>query len=76
MPATVVKYKDLLKLKEILKDRGGTRSGTERRIIFVSEYYPEKRYGKDRRTGKDRRRLTHLKYRTGLNLSGAFRELD
>ena len=76
MTAIVVNYKELLKLREILKDRGATRSGSDRRKMFNSEYYPEKRSGKDRRTEGDRRRLMYLKYRKGLNLSGAFRDLD
>jgi Tfp pilus assembly protein PilZ len=71
-----VKYKNLLKRRDIIKDRGGSRSGTDRRKMFISEYYPEKRSGKDRRKGEDRRRLKYLKYRKAINLSGAFRDLN
>lgn len=70
-----IKYKNFLKVAEILKDRGGTRSGADRRKMFRSDYYPEKRSGKNRRAGRDRRKLMYLKYRIGLNLSGAFRDL-
>jgi Tfp pilus assembly protein PilZ len=71
-----VKYKRLLKRRHNIKDRGGTRSGTDRRKMFNSEHYPEKRSGKDRREGRDRRSLKYLKNRKGINLSGAFRDLD
>jgi Tfp pilus assembly protein PilZ len=67
-----VKYKNVLKRKDFIKDRGGTRSGIDRRNMIISEFYPEKRSGKDRRKGEDRR----IKYRKGINLSGAFRDLD
>ena len=71
-----VEYKSLLKKRDIIKDRGGTRSGTDRRKMFISDYFPEKRSEKDRRKGGDRRRLQYLRYRKSLNLSGAFRDLD
>jgi hypothetical protein len=35
--------------KSKLMDRGGTRSGTDRRKRFSINYFPEKRSGKDRR---------------------------
>lgn len=40
---------------EMIKDKGGTRSGIERRQFFYSEHSPERRSGKDRRTAVDRR---------------------
>jgi len=55
MTDIAIKNKDLLKIRKILKDRGGTRSGFDRRKTFSSEYYPEKRSGKDRRKGSYRR---------------------
>jgi Tfp pilus assembly protein PilZ len=70
-----LKYKSLLKGRHSLRDRGGTRTGIDRRKMFTSEHYPEKRSGKDRRKGGDRR-LKYLKNRRGINLSGAFRKLD
>jgi hypothetical protein len=38
-----------------LKDRGGTRSGGDRRKFQYTAYIPEKRSGRDRRIGFDRR---------------------
>ena len=38
-----------------IKDRGGTRSGTDRRKFQYTVYILEKRSGKDRRIGTDRR---------------------
>ena len=38
-------------------DRGGRRSGIERRKIFIPGYTPERRSGLDRRSGQDRRSL-------------------
>jgi hypothetical protein len=71
-----VKYKSLLKRRDFIRDRGGTRSGTDRRKMSIAEYSPERRSGKDRRKGGDRRRFKNLKYRKGINLSSAFRDLD
>ena len=68
-----VKFKTLLRKKEALKDRGGRRSGDDRRSLFFSEYAPEKRSGHDRRTGSDRRSLINAKRRNKLNLSEAFK---
>ena len=39
----------------MIKDNGGSRSGTERRQFFYTECIPERRTGKDRRKGFDRR---------------------
>ncbi len=41
---------------EVVKDRGGTRSGTDRRQRASSAYKKERRKGEDRRSGFDRRR--------------------
>jgi len=38
-----------------MTDRGGTRSGTNRRKFQYTDYIPEKRSGRDRRKGFDRR---------------------
>ena len=38
-----------------LADKGGTRSGTDRRKYLLWTYFPEKRSGKERRKGIDRR---------------------
>jgi len=38
-----------------MTDRGGTRSGTDRRKFQYTDYIPEKRSGRDRRKGFDRR---------------------
>ena len=38
-----------------IRDRGGTRSGKDRRKFQYTAYIPEKRSGKDRRIGTDRR---------------------
>jgi hypothetical protein len=38
-----------------LEDRGGRRSGLDRRSSFAPWYIPEKRFGQDRRIGLDRR---------------------
>ena len=40
-----------------MTDRGGTRSGTDRRKFQYTDYIPEKRSGRDRRRGFDRRSL-------------------
>ena len=44
------------KRRSTLKDKGGTRSGTDRRKYRFRTYYPESRSGRDRRKGIDRRR--------------------
>ena len=69
-----VKFKTLLRKKEALQDRGGRRSGDDRRNLFFSEYAPEKRSGQDRRAGSDRRSLKNVKRRNKLNLSEAFKK--
>ena len=38
-----------------IKDRGGTRAGTDRRKTHASDRVPERRSGRDRRRGFDRR---------------------
>jgi hypothetical protein len=38
-----------------LKDRGGTRSGVDRRKFVYTAHLPERRSGRDRRKGFDRR---------------------
>lgn len=40
---------------EMAKDKGGTRSGIERRQFVYTEHSPERRSGKDRRMAIDRR---------------------
>jgi hypothetical protein len=67
-----------------IKDRGGTRSGTERRERSFLMHIPERRSGKDRRNGSDRRRSLggqrELDYKKspdnedGIERRGAFRE--
>ena len=39
-----------------LDDRGGRRSGVDRRQFSYDMHIPERRSGQDRRKGKDRRR--------------------
>jgi len=46
-------------------DNGGTRSGSERRRFFESEYMPERRMRYDRRSGADRRRSLNKKRKRG-----------
>ena len=41
--------------KSMIKDNGGSRSGTDRRRFVRSENNPERRSGEDRRQGVDRR---------------------
>ena len=41
--------------KNIIKDNGGTRSGTDRRRTSSSYIKLDRRTGKDRRSGNDRR---------------------
>jgi Tfp pilus assembly protein PilZ len=62
-----VEFKSLLRKKDPIKDRGGRRSGNERRKRNFSEYSPEMRSGKYRRSGPDRRKLKNLRYRKALN---------
>ena len=47
--------------RKTLKDNGGTRSGSDRRVYIFMKYYHEKRSGRDRRKGIDRRRKTARK---------------
>jgi hypothetical protein len=44
-----------------LIDRGGRRSGGDRRSYSYSVHLPERRSGKDRRSGVDRRRFPRYK---------------
>ena len=57
-----IRFKKLVHRNKFHQDMGGMRSGTDRRKIVFSEYYPEKRSGKDRRCGLDRRKLKYYKY--------------
>jgi hypothetical protein len=41
---------------EYILDNGGRRSGIERRSFSYTNYFPERRSGKDRRNGVDRRK--------------------
>jgi hypothetical protein len=38
-----------------IKDKGGRRSGIDRRQFSYNDHIPERRSGKDRRSGFDRR---------------------
>jgi Tfp pilus assembly protein PilZ len=58
-----VEFKSLLRKKDPIKDRGGRRSGNDRRNLKFSEYSPDMRSGKNRRSGPDRRKLKNLRYR-------------
>jgi hypothetical protein len=69
-----VKFKTLLRKKTTIKDRGGRRSGDDRRSLFFSEYAPEKRSGQDRRAGSDRRSLKNIKRRKKHNQSDAYKK--
>lgn len=69
-----VKFKTLLRKKSTIKDRGGRRSGADRRRLFFSEYSPEKRSGQDRRIGSDRRSLENIKRRQRLNQSDSLKK--
>jgi hypothetical protein len=62
-PGIGVEFKSLLKKKDSIKDRGGRRSGNDRRKLNFSEYSPEMRFGKNRRSGPDRRKLKNLRFR-------------
>ncbi len=44
-----------------ISDRGGSRSGTERRRFTIKGYTPEQRSGKERRSGNDRRRVQNAR---------------
>ena len=44
-----------------LIDRGGRRSGGDRRSYSYSVHLPERRSGKERRSGVDRRRFPRYK---------------
>lgn len=44
------------KRMDIVRDNGGRRIGSERRIISCDEYHHDRRSGMDRRSGKDRRK--------------------
>ena len=48
---------------EYILDNGGRRSGIERRKFLYTNYFPERRSGKDKRNGVDRRkeRYAHRK---------------
>ena len=52
-----------------LTDKGGSRSGTDRRKRFSINYFPEKRLGKDRRKGIDRRSQVANKRRSERRFS-------
>ncbi|MGD8257340.1 MAG: PilZ domain-containing protein [Desulfobacterales bacterium] len=69
-----VKFKSMVKLKEIVDDGGGTRSGTDRREIYTLDFSPDKRSGIDRRNGPDRRKFRFV-HNIGLKLSTPTREL-
>jgi hypothetical protein len=65
-----VKFKKLIQSSRFGEDMGGLRSGTDRRKLLFSEYYPEKRSGVERRGGVDRRKLKYVKYyKYGLQLN-------
>jgi hypothetical protein len=63
-------------------DKGGRRSGIDRRQFSYSEHIPERRSGGDRRRGKERRsggdrrkRIEHVisvERRSGLERRGGF----
>jgi hypothetical protein len=71
------------KLIFFVRDKGGRRSGIERRQFHYSVHIPERRCGQDRRSGKDRRngrdrrKVTDIRIgverRTGIERRGAFR---
>lgn len=44
-----------------ISDRGGSRSGTERRRFTIKRYNPERRSGKERRSGSDRRNEQNIR---------------
>jgi uncharacterized protein YjbI with pentapeptide repeats len=66
-----VQFKRLIQSNTFSQDMGGRRSGTDRRKLLFSEYYPEKRSGTDRRSREDRRKLRHFRYyKYGLQING------
>ena len=46
-------------------DNGGRRSGIERRMFSYTNYFSERRSGKDRRNGVDRRKERYI-HRKGI----------
>ena len=62
-----IEFKSLLRKKVPIKDRGGRRSGNDRRKLKFSGYSSEMRSGKNRRSGPDRRKLKNLRFRKVLN---------
>ena len=50
---------DLSRLAVFQKDRGGRRSGIDRRQLSYTVHIPERRCGDERRSGKDRRKSMH-----------------
>ena len=62
-PATEVRSIYIVDEEVKMTDRGGTRTGTDRRKFEYTAYIPEKRSGRDRRKGFDRRSL--IKRRRG-----------
>ena len=51
-------------------DNGGRRSGIERREFSYTNYFPERRSGKDRRNEVDRRKK-HYAHREGIERRSA-----
>lgn len=69
-----VKFKSMVKLKEIVNDGGGTRSGTDRRKVYALEFSPDKRSGVERRNGPDRRRFRFV-HNIGMKLGAPARDV-
>jgi len=42
-------------MKNVLSDKGGRRTGIDRRQFSYALHIPERRSGKERRSGRDRR---------------------
>jgi hypothetical protein len=59
-----------------LRDKGGSRTGSDRRKLSLVNYSPERRIVKERRSGQDRR--NGLRSRDGLAIErrDAFRMVD
>lgn len=59
-----------------IRDKGGSRTGRDRRKLSLVNYNPERRIVKERRSGLDRR--NGLRYRDGLAIErrDAFRVVD
>ena len=59
-----------------LRDKGGSRTGSDRRKLSLVNYSPERRIVKERRSGQDRR--NGLRSRDGLAIErrDAFRVVD